>query len=277
MFRQNNCSLNNLSFAADYMVEEESVPWNSNLFAIMTISRSLITFLEGVAFPLASLATISYLEEKRSRYGAYYMFKHFGTSTLLVLSAVLAWTVRITICGKEGYGYFLSFIVAATFLTLAMLSLPFFEFKYETDRTIDWTEVKSILFNGHYVYMFIMTFYLGACVAFQIFWEFWYLDGLDASPLVMGGAAMVRRPFLAAFIYTSCYVIEKIGDLNTICISFVLFSVAFLALSCTRIYWYVLAIDTVHSAAYGLAYSAFTVHFSKAGSKASSGVILGKF
>ena len=254
-----------------------SVPWTSNLFFVMTISRSLVTFLEGVAFPLASLATISYLGENRAKYGAYYMYKHCGSSCFVCIGAVLAWAIRVKICGKEGYGYFASFILATVFLALSMLSLPFFHFEYETDRIINWEEVKGVLFNGHYVYMFMMTFYLGVCVAFSIFWEFWYLDGLEANPLVMGGAVLVRRPILAAFIFMSCYVIQKLGELHTICISFLLFTVAFLALSFTRIYWHVLAVDTLHSAGYGLAYSAFTVHFSNAGSKASSGVILGKF
>ena len=243
----------------------------------MTISRSLITFVEGVAFPLASLATITYLGDKRARYGTFYMWKHFGTSSLVGISAVLAWKIRTSICGEEGYGYFASFLLSTVFLALSMLSLPFFKFNYETNRTIDWKELKGVLFDFHYIYMFMMTFYLGVCVAFSVFWEFWYLDGLAANPLVMGGAALVRRPFLAVFIFTSCYVIQKIGELNTICISFLLFTFAFFALSFTRIYWYVLAVDTLHSAGYGLAYSAFTVHFSKAGSKASSGVILGEF
>ena len=226
---------------------------------------------------MASLATFTFLgKERAAKYGSYYSWKHLGTTILIGCSAVLAWNIRIKLCGEETYGYYVSFILATVFLGLSMVSLPFFYFQYETNHTVNWKEVKSVALNGHYIYMFFMTFYLGVCVAFQIFWEFWYLDGLDASPLVMGGAALIRRPLLAIFIYTSCYIIKELGDLNTICTSLLLFSVAFVALSFTRIYWYVLAIDTLHSAGYGLAYSAFTVHFSKAGSKAISGVILGK-
>ena len=150
-----------------------------------------MTFLEGVAYPLASLATISYLGNERVRYGAYYMWRHVGTSTLIVGSSVIAWRVRTKICGVDGYGYFASFLIASFFFLLSLLSLPFFKFKYETDRTINWMEVKSVVLNGHYIYMYILTFHLGACVAFQVFWEFWYLDGLQASPLVMGAAAMI--------------------------------------------------------------------------------------
>ena len=119
-------------------------------------------------------------------------------------------------------------------------------------------------------------FFAGVCVSFQIYWEFWYLDELRANPLVMGGAALIRRPLLAISIFTSCRVIRKIGDLHTICLSFSLFGISFFALSFTRVFWYVLAIDTMQAAGYGLAYTAFTVHLSKAGTKASSGLLLGK-
>ncbi len=253
------------------------MPWSSILFLVMTVSRSSLTFLDGTTFALVSLATITYLGNDRVKYGAYFMWRHVGSSTLLAVAAVLAWGVRINICGLEGYGYVASFLFAVCFVFLSLLSIPFFEFKYETDRTINWKDFKSAVFNSHYIFMYVLTFYVGACVAFQVFWEFWYLDGLDASPLVMGAAALVRRPVLATFLFTSCYVIERIGDLNTLCISFLLFTIAFIGLSFTRIYWYVLAIDTLHSAGYGLAKCAFMVHFSKAGSKASSGVIFGKF
>lgn len=256
---------------------QQTVPWTSSLIIVMTISRSLLSFLEGIVFSLSSLATIFYLGKERVKYGTYYMWRHVGTTTLIVSAAICAWAIKIEICGHEGFGYFISFILASFFLLLSLLSLPYFEYKYETGHTVNWKEVKSVIFNGHYVYMLMMTFYLGACAAFQIFWEFWYLDGLKADPLIMGLAALIRRPILALFLFISSYVIKKIGDLNTMCVSLLLFVVAFLALSFTRLYWYVLLIDTFQSSAYGLGKSAFLVHFSKAGSKSSSGTIIGKF
>ena len=253
------------------------MPWTSNLIVLMTISRSLLSFLEGIVFALSSLATIFYLGKERVKYGTYYMWRHVGTTTLIVTSAICAWGIKIEICGHEGFGYFVSFILASFFLLLSLLSLPYFEYKYETDHTINWVEVKSVIFNAHYIYMLMMALYLGACASFQIFWEFWYLDELEADPLIMGLAALIRRPILALFLFISSHVIKKIGDLNTMCVSLLLFAIAFLALSFTRIYWYVLLIDTLQSSAYGLGKSAYMVHFSKAGSKSSSGTIIGKF
>jgi MFS family permease len=254
----------------------QTVPWISNIFFLMAMSRALTAFLEGTVHALANLATITHLDKHRSSFGSYYMWSQIGSGVSILTAAVLSWIIRLAICGKEGYGFFSAFLVASFLVVLSMFALPWFEFKYENDRTIDWGEVKRVVTNSHYIYMYFMFFYAGVCVAFQIYWEFWYLDELLASPLIMGGAALIRRPLLAVSIFTSCRVIRKIGDLYTICIAFLLFALSYFALSFTRVFWYVLAIDTFQAAAYGLSYTAFTVHLSKAGSKASSGILLGK-
>ena len=249
----------------------------SRLYLVLTVSRTSMTFLQCIAFALSSLATITFLGNDRVKYGLYFMWVYIGTGSLTVISALLAWAVRINICGNRVYGYFASFLISAFFLLMSLLSLPVFKFKYESDHVINWKEVRSVVFSSHYIFMFIVTYYFGVCVAFQIYWEFWYLDRLGGGPLVLGVAALIRRSLLSGFMFLSTHILDKIGDLSTTCIAFLLFMVAFFALSFTRIYWYVLAIDLLHTAAYGLAYSALTVHFSKAGSKASSAVILGKF
>ena len=255
----------------------QNVPWNSNIFYLMVFSRSLTTFLEGVVISLANIATITHLDEHSHDFGSYYMWLAVGSTVSIVTAAVLAWIIRIAICEQDDYGYFAAFLVASLLVLLSMLSLPWFEFKYEDDRTINWDDVKHVLFDSHYIYIYLMFFYVGVCVAFQIFWEFWYLNMLHASPLVMGGAALIRRPLLAVSCLFSGRVIRKIGDLYTISLAFLLFVISFLALSFTRVFWYVLAIDTLQAIAYGLMYTAFTVHLSNAGTKAISGVVLGKY
>ena len=172
---------------------------------------------------------------------------------------------------------FRKFSHSSFFLLMSLMSLSMFEFEYESDRAITWDEIKSVVLRGHYVLMFTMTFCIGVFVSFQVHWEFWYLDGLQAGPFVMGTASVIRRSFLAVCFFVSSNVMKKIGDLNTLCIALLLFTVAFFLLSFTRVYWFVLAMDFLQSAGYGLSTSALTVHFSKAGSKADSGIILGRF
>ena len=254
----------------------QPVPWMSKLFFVMLVSRSLITPLEEVMQSSTNVATMTYLGEERAKFGLYWMWNQVGAGVSIVITATLAWFFRTNICGKEDYGYFVAFVVAGVLMASSLLSIPWFEFKYEDHRTINWSDVKGVL-KRHYIFIFLLAYHIGACASFQLFWEFWYLDGLHANPLVMGGAAMVRRPLLALSIFTSTLVIRKIGDVYTICLALLLFALSFLALSFTRVYWYVLAIDIFQAAAFGLGYSASVVHLSKAGTKASSGVVLGKY
>ena len=252
-------------------------PLLSALFLILTLSRSLIIYFDCTDLALANLATITYLKEEKASYGAYYMWSHLSSAISVSCVAVLAWLVRIHICGDEKYGYFIAFIWGGVMTLLSMLSLPWFKFEYNEKKSFNWSGVKSDVLNVHYIFMFILLFYTGLCVAYQSYWEFWYLDGLNASPLLLGCAVLIRRHLLAASMLTSSYLIRKIGDLKTVCVALFLFAGSFFALSCTRIAWLVLVIDTCQAVAAALSYCAFTLIFYKASSKENSSIILGRY
>ena len=250
-------------------------PWISALFITLILSRSQLVLLESTDIALANVATMTYLKEEKASYGAYLMWGHFGTAVSICVIAGLAWLIRIPICGDEKFGYFMAFIWGFVITLLSMLSLPWFKFEYNEKKSFNWSGVKSDVFNAHYIFIFIVLFCAGLCLSFQIYWEFWFLDGLSASPLLLGGAALIRRPLVALFTLASSYLLKRIGDLNTICFVFFLYSLSFLALSFTRIAWLVLIVDTFQAAAHGIGYCAFTVLLYKASSTENSGFILG--
>ncbi|CAB4014681.1 Hypothetical predicted protein [Paramuricea clavata] len=254
----------------------ENVSRVSKLFLLMVVSKSAFECPHRVVIALADVVTIAYLKGKRANYGAYFMWSHIGGGISIFTVAMLALFIRINICGTEAYGYFTAYIVAGCMVLLSMLSLPWLRYEYDENKTINWSQIKSALCNAHFALMFFILYCTGILVAFQIFWELWYLDGLSASPLIVGIAGLVRRPVLAGWMLLSCELLKRIGELKAICVALFLFAVSFLALSFTRVPWFVLAIDIFQAAAYGLAFCSFTVHFSKAGSKANSGVIRGK-
>ena len=248
----------------------------SVLLVILTLSRSMIVFFECMTQALVNLATITYLENERESYGGYLMWTPIGSAFSISFVAMLAWFIRIHICGTENYGYFMAFIWGSFLTFLSLLSLPWFKFKYNEKKSFSWSGVTSDVCNLHYIVMFFLQFYTGLCVAFQIYWELWYLDGLSASPLLIGGAVLIRRPLVAISTFVSCHLIRKIGDLKTVCVALFLYSFSFLALSFTRTPWLVLAIDTCQALAFGLSYCAFTVIFSKAGADENASMILGR-
>ena len=252
-------------------------PLLSALFLILALSRALIVYFDRTNIVLANLATITYLKDERASYGAYYMWFHLGSTFSIPSVAVLAWFIMIYICEDEKYGYFITFIWGGAMTLLSMLSLPWFKFEYKEKNNFNWSGVKSDVLNVHYILMFIVLFYTGLCVAFQAYWEFWYLDGLSANPLLLGGAVLIRRPLAAMLTLASSYLIRTIGDLKTVCVALFLYGGSFLALSFTRIAWLVVVIDTFQAAANGLSYCGFTLLFYKASSKENSSIILGRY
>ena len=245
------------------------------LFVILVVSRALTTVCMHTNAVLIALATVTYLKSETSNFGRYFMFSHLGGAFSVPCVAVLARTITINICGIESHGYFIAFIWGGVMFVLSMLSIPSFKFEYNEKKRFSWSSVKSGVLNVHYMLMFLMVFYSGLCLAFQLYWEFWYLDSLSASPLLLAGAALIRRPLIAMSVYTSSDLIRKIGDLNTVCIALFLYSLSYLALSFTRIAWLVLVIDTFQATAYGFGYCAFCVVFYKSTSKENASMIVG--
>ena len=254
-----------------------SLPLFSGLFLVLTISRSLTQFFQHINMCLANLAAMTFLQGDKENYGIYPMWSQIACAFFIPSVAILAWYIRINICGVINYGYFIAFIWGGVLLLLSMLSVPWFRFEYDEKKTFSWSGVKTKLFNVHYILMFVILFYTGMCMSFQVFWEFWYLDELSATPLLIGGAVVIRRPLLALSMFLSCHCIRKIGDLNTVCLALVLYACSFLALSFTCIAWLVIVIDTFQATAYGLHYCAFVCIFSKIASKENSSVIFGKW
>ena len=249
----------------------------SALFLVLTLSRSLMPVFERINLALANLATITYLKEEKASYGVYYMWSNIGTALSICIVAGLAWFIRISICGVEQYGYFIAFIWGIIMTLLSMLSLPWFKFEYNEKKSFNWSGVKSDVLNAHYIFMFIVLFYTGLCLTFQVYWEFWYLDGLSANPLLLAGAVSIRRPLTALSTLGSTRLLRTLGDLSTVCVALFLYASSFLALSFTRIAWSVLIIDAFQAIAGGINYCAFTVLFYKASSTENSSVILGKY
>ena len=252
-------------------------PWLSALFLILILSRSQTVVFERTDLALTNLATITYLKEGNANYGAYFMWSHVGTALSMSFVAGLSWSISIPICGVEKSGYFIAFICGVVITLLSLLSLPWFKFEYNEKNNFNWSGVKSDVFNAHYIFMFAVLFYTGLCFSFQVYWEFWYLNGLSASPLLLGGAVLIRRSLVALSTLASTNLIRKFGDLMAVCFALFLYSSSFLALSFTRTAWLVLIIDTLQAAANGIGYCALTVLFYKASSAENSSIILGMY
>ena len=275
---QRNISLNGSSHTlkthttVKEVKQNNLVPWLSTVYIFMVI----ISGTQCASLSLVNVAMITYLKEKRASCGSYIMWMHIGASVSLFSVGLLASHFKLDICGVISYGYYIAFVWAAAAAMLSSFALPWFKYEYLQHRVINWTEVKCVLSDIHYIFMLSLCLFLGSCCAFQMYWQFWYISELSGGPTIMGVAGLIRRPLVAVWFYLSGHLIERVGDLKTIAVSLFLFSVSFLAISFINIPWLVLVVDILQAAGYAFSYTGLTIHFSKPGSKASSAVILGK-
>ena len=188
----------------------------------------------------------------------------------------LAAHFTLNICGVIGDGHNIAFVWAPAAIMLSYFWVPWFKDEYFEHRVVNWTEVKCVFSDIHYIFLLSFALFLGSCCAFQMSWQFWYITELSGSPTIMGVAGLIRRPLVAVWFYLSGYLIEIIGDLKTIAVSFFLFSVSFLTILFINTPWLLLVLDILQAAGYAFSYTGLNIHFSKTGSKASSAVILGK-
>ena len=273
----------NVSFnrSTNPLLQEEvkrntNVPWLSTLFLFMLMTRAFSTFVVIAVGSHQHLATMTYLKEKRAGYGSYIMWAHIGGSVSLFSVGLLASHFTLNICRVIGHGYHIAFVWSSASIMLSSFALPWFKYEYLEHRVMNWNDVKWVFSDIHYVFMLLISMFLGSCISFQINWEFWYISELSGSSTIMGVAGLIRRPLVAVWFYLSGHLIEKVGDLKTTALALFLFSVSFLAISFINIPWLVLVVDILQAAGYAFSYTGLNIHFSKPGSKASSAVILGK-
>ena len=241
---------------------------------LLLITRAFSTFVVRVIVSLQNLATITCLKEKRASSGSYFMWEHIGGSVSLSAVSLLASHFTLNICGVIRNGYYIAFVWASTSIMLSSFALPWFKYEYLKHRVMKWGEI--VFSDSHYVFILIVGMFLGSCTTFQLTCEFLYISKLSGGPTIMGVAGLIRRPLVAVWFCLSGYLIQKVGDLQTIAVALFLFSVSFLAISFINIPWLVLVVDILQAAGYAFSYTALNIHFTKPGSKASSAVILGK-
>ena len=249
---------------------------SSSLFLYVILTRGVYEILKINIVSLSNLATITYIKKERANYGSYSCWGQIGGGFSLFAAGMVASDIMNTVCGSVQYGYYVTFPWVAFTISMSLFALPWVTFEYYEHRVINWDDVKSVLLENHYWVVFFVAFFSGWCFSFQFYWEYWYIYELSGSPVVMGICGLTRQPLTAIWFRISGSFIERLGDLQTMAVALLVYAASQFTLSLIENPWLVLVIDIFQSAAFALSYSALTVHFSKAGSKASSAVILGK-
>ncbi len=245
-------------------------------FLIIFFLRGIYELIKTHSVSLITVATMTRNKDDKAKLSYYGCWGELGAGISLFVVGVLAGYVFHLVCGEEVPSYHIAFLYAAAVQCLTLLALPWLKYEYLEKPVVNHDEVKSVLYNPHYILILFICTYAGFCAAFQFRWEFWYIEQLGGSPLVMAISGLIRRPVVGFWFILSGGVIGKLGELNIIAISLAIFAASFAALAFTENVWLVILVDNFQAGSFVLTYASIVTHFSKAGSEASSAFLQGK-
>lgn len=262
--------------ASDVNPQSWSPDIGLKLFFIMFFLRGVHELLKRISHSLITIATLTDTQNDKGRLRYYACCGELGAGISLFIVGVLASSLLHSVCGVDVSSYSAVFIYAAAIQCFASLAIPWMKFDYLEKRIVYYANVKSVLYDPHYILIMAICAHSGLCTAFQVRWEFWYMKQLGGSPLVMAVGGLTRRLIIGLWLILSRPVIEKLGELYVIAISLLIFAASFAALAFTHNAWFVIVIDSFQAASFVLSHASFVIHFSKASSTASSSFFQGK-
>jgi MFS family permease len=245
-------------------------------FGLMIFLRGLFELFKRLIVTMLTVAVLTHTKQDKTKYGYYASWGEIGGGLALFVIGITVSRFRHFICTYTASDYYLAFVYAAAFQCLTMVPLHWLNFEYFEQRVVNLTEVKAVLLKPHYLLLLAIACHGGLCSAFQTRWEFWYMEELGGTPVVMAVGGLVRRPVVAVWFFLSRSVVDRLGELNGIAISLFVFAASFAALAFATNPWHVIVFDNFQSAAFVLMFASIVIHFSKAASKASSATIQGK-
>lgn len=246
-------------------------------FLIVLFLRGIFELFKRLVVTMLTVAAMTHTKDDKTKFGFYACWGEIGAGLTLFIVGILVSQIRHTVCDSLVPNFLVAFIFAAGLQCSTLTALPWLKYEYHEQRVVNYAEVKKVLFNVHYILLLFICAHAGLCSSFQTRWEFWYIQELGGSPIVMAVGGLLRRPIVAVWFLLSRSVINRLGELHVIAISLFIFSASFAALAFIGNPWLVIVFDIFQSAAYVLIFTSFVIHFSKASSKASAAFIQGTF
>jgi MFS family permease len=246
-------------------------------YFIFMVLRGIFELSKRLTVTLITVAAMTHLKQDKSKFGYYACWGELGGGLALFLVGMSLYHFQHNVCGDQAPDYVVIFFFAVGFQVLTLGILPFMKFQYLEHRVIDYKEVKKVLTNPHYILILVICCHSGLCSAFQTRWEFWYIEKLGGSSVVMAVGGLLRRPIVAVWFLLSRLIIRRFGELIVIAFSLFIFAGSFFALAFIENAWLVIVFDNFQAASFVLSFASFVVHFSKAGSEASTAFFQGTY
>lgn len=246
-------------------------------FFIFMGLRGIFELSKRLTVTLITVAAMTHLKQDKTKFGYFASCGEIGGGLALFIVGMSVYHFQHNVCSNLAPDYVVIFFFVVGFQVLTFGTLPFMKFQYLEHRVIDYKEVKRVLTNPHYILILVICCHSGLCSSFQARWEFWYIEKLGGSSIVMAVGGLLRRPIVAVWFLLSRVIISRFGELKVIAFSLFIFAGSFFALAFIENAWLVILFDNFQATSYVLSFASFVVHFSKAGSEASTAFFQGTF
>ena len=262
----NEASSNHLRIKPDDKLDSRQI----DFFVIFLILRGIFELTKRLTVTLLTVAAMTHLNQDKSKFSYYACWGEIGSGLALFIVGMSISDILHSVCGNMVPEYVVIFFFVVGYQILTLFTLPFMNFEYLDHRVLEYSEVKKVLTTFHCILILIICGHSGWCSAFQVRWEFWYMQKLGGSSVVMAVGGLLRRPVVAVWFFLSRRIIDYFGELKLVALALFIFAASFVGLAFIENAWLVILFDNFQAAAYVLAFGSFVVHFSNIGSKASA-------
>ena len=261
---------------AEIQMNEKLLSQRVDFFVIFLLARGVFELTKRFAVTLITVAAMTHLKEDKSKFGYYTCWGPIGGGIALFVCGLALNDIRHNVCGKMVPNYVIIFFFVTGYLLLTSLTVPFIHYEYDEHKVIDYKEVKSFLTKFHYIFMLVICCLSGWFRMFQLRWEFWYIEFLGGSPVVMAVSGLLKRSFISLFFLLSPSFFNYFSELALVAVGLLIFAATFLGLALTKNAWLIILFDFTQAAAFMMTYASFVLHFSNFGSKATAVFFQGK-
>lgn len=236
------------------------------LFYIFLVLIVVGEFFEAPSFVMIDTALIHQLGDNSHDYGKTRMFGSIGYGLAAFGVGAVLDTTRYVYCGHEMNNYMTVFYFFVVFMIIGLIfAMTLFKFKYNDDASCTSSSIFAVYklcFSVKYASFLFTVWFMGIGNGGQVTFVNWFLEDLGASKLMMGLTTVIRSSAVITGFFFSGAVINRLGEVPTVFLSLVVFSVVYFGYSFLVNPWLVIPLEILQGSVYAISWSTCIVYLS---------------
>lgn len=224
-------------------------------------------------YTVSDSATCELLNDNPRAYGRQRLW---GSTGWGIISTVIGFYMGKASSGGDGHTDYTPgfYVLAALTLLNVILIVSSPRLRTVTLALNFFTDLANLFGSIEVVAFTLWTFLMGALITIVSTYSTWFLEDMDASPLMIGAANSVRALVEVPIFFVTSNILEKLGYFFSYSAVFLLFGVKFIAYSFLRNSWYGMLVEIASGASSPIAYATLTVFAKEVAKPGTSSTML---